>query len=241
MITTYGELQTEIANWLDREDQTDNIPSFIKLAESKIYRKLRSRENEFTAQYNDGTTPAAVNPIALPQNFREPHLVMLDNLPLEHVSSQEYYRRVRFGWQGDKTYFTIIGQELHLYPWTDDAADLADKFTLDLIYYGTESLGEMATWDTPKNPNQVPESDGTPADTAERTDAATTRLLQVAPDVYLYGALVEAYKFLRDPTKMVQYQGHLQEVMNELEVESELAAFSGSTTGVSSIYSDGVP
>ena len=33
-ITTYAELQTAVASWLDRDDRTSEIPDFITLAEA---------------------------------------------------------------------------------------------------------------------------------------------------------------------------------------------------------------
>ena len=40
-ITTYAELQTSIANWLNRDDLTSVIPDFISLTEASINRDLR--------------------------------------------------------------------------------------------------------------------------------------------------------------------------------------------------------
>ena len=40
-IGTYAELQTAVANWLDRDDLTDRIPEFIALAEAKMNRNQR--------------------------------------------------------------------------------------------------------------------------------------------------------------------------------------------------------
>ncbi len=50
-ISTYAELKTGIANWLDRTDLTDKIPDFIALAESRHRRdfKIRRMETRVTA------------------------------------------------------------------------------------------------------------------------------------------------------------------------------------------------
>ena len=40
-ISTYSELKTSIANWLNRDDLTSVIPDFIVLAEADLNRKLR--------------------------------------------------------------------------------------------------------------------------------------------------------------------------------------------------------
>ena len=42
-IGTYSELQTAVANWLDRSDLSDRIPEFIILSEARINRLLRVR------------------------------------------------------------------------------------------------------------------------------------------------------------------------------------------------------
>ena len=55
-IGTYAELQTAVANWLDRDDLTDRIPEFIALAEAKMNRVLRISlmENVSTALLMSG-------------------------------------------------------------------------------------------------------------------------------------------------------------------------------------------
>jgi len=40
-ISNYSELQTAVANWIDRADLTDRIKEFIALGEARIYRELR--------------------------------------------------------------------------------------------------------------------------------------------------------------------------------------------------------
>ena len=42
-LSTFSELKTEIANYVDRSDLTNQIPTFIKLAEARINRLLRVR------------------------------------------------------------------------------------------------------------------------------------------------------------------------------------------------------
>jgi hypothetical protein len=237
----YGELKADIADWLDREDLTDQIPKFIKLAESKIYRRLRTRENEFSLSIDEATTPEPISPITLPDNFREFKLLAVNGQLMQHISSQQFTLLKGQELGGEASYFTVIERKLHLLPWPTEAGEViaGEPFTLEAIYYGTESIGEMATWPTPTNPNAVPESDGTPSDTTERTDDATTRLLLVAPDVLLYGALVEAYLYLREANQAAVWKPAYDQAMAELHQEDALAEFSGSTSEISSVYRDG--
>jgi hypothetical protein len=234
-----GELETRIAEYLDREDLTADIPKFIRLAETKIYRKLRTRENEFTLEITEATLPEPISPIVMPQNFREFKLITLNDAPVENVSVQKFKIIQAGGYQGPATFFTMVERKLLLYPWPVESPDTWDAFVLDIVYYGTESIVDMATWPTPTNPNTVPESDGTPSNTTLRGQNATTRLFLVAPDIYLYGALAEANTFLLQPEKARFWGEAFGAVLAELKEEHDLAEFSGGTTSVNNIYGDG--
>ena len=65
-ITTYSELQAAIADWLNRSDLTARIPDFIALAETRINRDLRAREQQVIATANVDTPF-----FALPGDFLE--------------------------------------------------------------------------------------------------------------------------------------------------------------------------
>lgn len=71
-ISTYDELRTAIAGWLNRTDLTDRIPDFIALAESALNRllDLRMMETEAPLTLANGATsvplpPGFVRPIML--------------------------------------------------------------------------------------------------------------------------------------------------------------------------------
>jgi hypothetical protein len=49
MITTYGELKTAIANWLDDDNLTSRIPEFVSLCEDRIAQNIRIRLMETSA------------------------------------------------------------------------------------------------------------------------------------------------------------------------------------------------
>lgn len=48
MISDYASLQTAIADWLARADLTDQIPTFITLAEARLNRDLRLASMQVT-------------------------------------------------------------------------------------------------------------------------------------------------------------------------------------------------
>ena len=43
-IATYTDLQSSVADWLNRSDLSAVIPTFIQLAEAKFNRELRTRD-----------------------------------------------------------------------------------------------------------------------------------------------------------------------------------------------------
>jgi hypothetical protein len=59
-ITTYGELQTAIGNWLDHSLFTARIPEFIALFEASANRRLRVREQETSTNLTPSAGAAAL-------------------------------------------------------------------------------------------------------------------------------------------------------------------------------------
>lgn len=68
-LTTYAELSTAVASWLERTDLGSQIPDFITLTESRLNRELGIRSIETTATLTGVTSSRT---IALPASFREP-------------------------------------------------------------------------------------------------------------------------------------------------------------------------
>lgn len=63
-LSTYSDLQTQVANWLHRSDLTAYIPDFITLFEAAAARKLRVRPMEVTTTL----TPSSGS-VALPNDY----------------------------------------------------------------------------------------------------------------------------------------------------------------------------
>lgn len=66
--TSYSDLKTTVANYLGRSDLTTQIPDFIRLAETRLARELRTRQmlKSATASMTGGDSK-----IALPTDFLE--------------------------------------------------------------------------------------------------------------------------------------------------------------------------
>src|SRR5210317_497856 len=82
-IGTYAELKTAIANFLARDDLTDQIPNFIQLAEARMSRELETREQE---KRSTATLTAGDEYIALPTDMREVREVKLNTTPITVLS-----------------------------------------------------------------------------------------------------------------------------------------------------------
>lgn len=128
LITTYATLQTEIANWLNREDLTTTIPTFIQLFEAKANRRLRVRDMMIRAE-----ATSEEGYIALPADFLEVHSLTLEDdiphLPLQYVGADEAKDLKAQGYTGELKY-TIVGGSLEIIP------DPADEREFEMIYYG---------------------------------------------------------------------------------------------------------
>ncbi len=91
-ISNYTELNTAVANWLDRDDLTDRIPEFIALAEARFNRLLRIRAME---EKQTASTVAGQRNLALPTNFIQMRNLQINTspiTPMQYVTPEIYDR-----------------------------------------------------------------------------------------------------------------------------------------------------
>lgn len=127
-IDTYADLQSTIADWLNRQDLTAVIPSFISLAEADINRALRDyrMEKRSTAQVDAQYS-------ALPIDWLETIRVQIvgDTSRLELVSDGALadMRAARNDAGGKPTHYAHTAGGLELFP-TPDA-----EYTIEVVYF----------------------------------------------------------------------------------------------------------
>jgi hypothetical protein len=88
-ISTYAELQTAVANWINRTDLTDRIKEFIALGEARINRDLRIRAME--AALSETMSSGVV---AVPSDYLDLKYAYIDGTPtrkLEYKTSEYIY------------------------------------------------------------------------------------------------------------------------------------------------------
>ena len=199
-ITTYAQLKTATANWLDRTDLTDRIPEFIELAEASFNRTIRQPD---MVTKNDSYSIAA-RYTTLPTDTLEITRIVLDSSPvitLEYLTPEEIAeRRADMNSTGRPVYFTVIGgssNQLEVLPSPDGT------YTSSIVYY-----------------TKIP----------ALTDSATTNwLLTNHPDIYLFGTLVEAEPYLKNDERVALWSTRLDASLGALRLQGERQMHTGSS------------
>jgi hypothetical protein len=127
--TTYAELQTSVADWLDRDDLSARIPDFITLAEARYNRVLRIRSMETEA---DQATVSGTRSYSLPTDYRQMrtvHLVTNPITPLSYITPEIMDRIWAGSSEGKPLSFTIKGNNIYLGPSPDVV------YTIRFLYY----------------------------------------------------------------------------------------------------------
>ncbi len=203
---TYANLQTEIAEYAQRNNSTTfvaKIPTFIKLAEQDIFRKLRSYLLESVETVNYTATIATA---ALPSRCREIKAVKLNgtyekelrNVPLAALTVQ--YANAD---AATPDVFAIRGSNLVLFPTPSENGTLSVTCTI-----APEALSASNTSNT---------------------------VLSNYPDLYFYGALVHAFRFMRNQERMVESAQAFEIAMAEANKESKKLKSSGTPDSIRSL------
>jgi len=128
-ITTYSELKSSLANWLDRDDLAAVIPDFITLAERNMERSLRHYKmverssGQLDTQYS--AVPAdwleTIRFGISPGTIYRLEMTTLDDLLSRREKSSDVAGRPK--------YFAHVGESLELFPTPDTT------YTTELVYY----------------------------------------------------------------------------------------------------------
>lgn len=127
--TNYTDLQASVASYLGRSDLTTEIPDFIRFAELRLGRELRTRQ-----MLNSATAPTIANDakVALPTDFLEIRDLFIQGnprRPLTYMSPSAFSREARADIIGLPVFYTILASEFKFAPIPDAA------YTLEILYY----------------------------------------------------------------------------------------------------------
>ena len=128
-ITTYAELQSSIANWLNRDDLTAVIPDFISLAGKQIERELRHFK-----MINRATATIDSRYSQLPSDWLETvrfHITSGTTYRLELISLDDMveYRQNNSNTSGTPRFYAHVGDSVEIYPSPDGSYDT------EMMYY----------------------------------------------------------------------------------------------------------
>lgn len=127
-ISTYAELQTAVASWLNRADLTTYVPDFIRIAEDQMSLDLHTREMEAQTTL---VTVGDVATVALPTDMHEIRRFRVDvsySQPLKFLTPDQLSADYASDAVGQPLVYTVIGANAQLAPVPDGV------YSLELTY-----------------------------------------------------------------------------------------------------------
>jgi hypothetical protein len=208
-LSTFTELKDAIADWLDRSDLTARIPDFITLAEARLNRDLRIRPMEVRSSMETTSGQQYFN---LPGGYIQMRNIQLNTnptAPLEYITPEMLDRLYGSSTTGKPRAYSLIGDEIQLAPIPDS------DYTVEMAFY------EKFT----------PLGDGT-------SGTVTTNWLTTnAPDVLLYGALLEAEPFIKNDERIGLWLNAYNGAVKKIQDADARDRHSGSAMRIRNIYS----
>lgn len=123
-IATYDELVTELGDWLNRDDLNSKLPTFIRIFESRMNRRLRDPKMETRYTFS---TVAGTSSYSLPSDFRQAREVYIDDdqlYVLEPMSPANLRTFFADGTSGRPQAYALVGQSIVLADTPDAAYEL---------------------------------------------------------------------------------------------------------------------
>jgi hypothetical protein len=173
-ITNYTNLQTTVTEYLAREQDTvliARIPTFIQLAEAKFNRQLFVRQMETRSTTTVDTGSSEPEFISLPTDFQSMRRIRLSGVagkPTLEYKSPAGLDEYRFS-------IDNVSEQPEYFTIFGDEIELAptpnDDFAIEMVY--RKNVPPLAT-------------------------NSTNWLLTMAPDLYLYAALLESAPYIKE-------------------------------------------
>lgn len=192
-ISTYAELKTAVASWLDRTDLTSIIPDFITLAEAQMNRRLRVRqmvtrsESTFSSGVEFVADPGSdmLEPISLTLEISESDIRYLERLASDRLLAA----KVGLTTSGEPEFYAHVGTSLQLLPIPDQ------DYTGEITYYA--KIPPLAS-------------------------NSTNWLLASWPDAYLYGALTQGSPYLIDDDRAATWGSLFQAAIADIQASNRV-------------------
>jgi hypothetical protein len=191
-IVDYASLQSAVTEYLARDQDTTliaRIPTFIQLAEAKFNRQLFVRQMEQRATAVVDTASSEPEFISLPEDFQSMRRVRLSSVtgkPWLEFKSGTQIDEYRFGISN------VAGRPRYFTVFGDEIelAPTPDAaYAIEMVY--RKSIPALAS-------------------------NANNWLLTLAPDLYLYGALLESAPYIKEDGRIQTWGLGLTTALNDL-------------------------
>lgn len=199
MATNYTDLKAEIADFLNRDDLTSIIPTFISLAEAEFQRVIRHWKME---QRANGQQSGGDQYMQIPADWLETirmHIVGSGTSAIT-MQSRAAIADIRAKNEDVSTkapyYYCHADSQFELYPTPAEDTDI------ELLYY-----------------QKIP---------VLSASNATNWLLEDAPDLYLYGALKHSAPYLAEDARVAVWKDLYSEAVLGINISAERSRYSGS-------------
>lgn len=174
---SYAQLVTDIGSYTNRTDLSSMIPRFVAMAEAKMNRRLRLRQQE---EVLAAQTITGAYEVALPSDYLETKTITLDG---------------RVGWALEESTREQVESgrgtnAARMYTVTDAAWLFDGAGDVTITYYKSIPGLQVAT---------------------------TNWLETLHPDLYLQGALEQAYIYLRDEKEELKSGGKFDAMLTEIQ------------------------
>ncbi len=174
LVTGYSSLVTSVQSYLARSDLASEVPGFIQNWEERFYRQPRNHGRWMEVALNS-TISSSV--IAVPADYLNLKVVYCNGSPasrMELVSLEQLYGRYPRGdWTGTPVWLARDGANFVFGPEPDST------YTIKGAYWGKPTVMRSFA-----------------------SDAAAHWIIVNAPDLALYGALLEAEPFLKNDSRI---------------------------------------
>jgi hypothetical protein len=209
-ITNYTELQAAVADWLARPGDPSIAaiaPDLIRLAEARIAfgsgelgSPLHAPPLRVRQMETRATITLHAEYVALPADFAEMRELKINTAherKLVYVTPQHFAEVAASQGGGLPRVYTLAASALRLGP----APSGSPPLTVELLYY---------------------------AKLPALTDAAPANwLLAAAPNIYLFGALLEASAYVRDPVQLADWSAQYTAAVSAFQAQDRRARHGG--------------
>ena len=200
---SYQQLQQDIADWLVWPDLNPYIPTFIRMAESRFNRVLRTKEmiSRAKAVTENQYVPLPADWLMAKNVQRQTDGKALSYMTLEELDAYRFKIT-----QGDihpqgPEHYTFVGDTLELAPSPTEESPV----TIEMAYY-----------------RKIPAL-------SDDIVFSSNWLLAEHYDVYLYGSLIHSAPFLKEDARIPVWKELADAALMELNLAEASARTSGST------------